>query len=93
MASFESHYAEMLDTGFEAVVDGMMSPESMPQGDRALYRAVFSRNAGTRATRGTDASLKDGAWSAQFWSEPFWNGKPTPGFEPGTPSLRVKSAR
>ena len=41
MASFESHYAEMLDEGFEAEVDGMTSPESMPQGDRALYRAVF----------------------------------------------------
>jgi hypothetical protein len=41
MTSFESHYAEMLDEGFEAEVDGMTSPELMPQGDRALYRAVF----------------------------------------------------
>lgn len=41
MVSFESHYAEMLETGLKAVVDSMTSPESVPQGDRALYRAVF----------------------------------------------------
>lgn len=41
MTSFESHYAEMLDEGFEAEVDGMTSPELMPSGNRALYRAVF----------------------------------------------------
>lgn len=41
MTSFESHYAAMLDEGFEAEVDGMTSPELMPQGGRALYRAVF----------------------------------------------------
>lgn len=41
MTSFESHYAEMLEEGFDSAVDGTTSPELMPQGDRALYRAVF----------------------------------------------------
>jgi hypothetical protein len=41
MTSFESHYAKMLDKGFEAEVDNMTSPESVPAGNRALYRAVF----------------------------------------------------
>jgi hypothetical protein len=41
MTSFESHHEKMLDKGFDAEVDGMTSPQSMPQGDRALYRAIF----------------------------------------------------
>lgn len=41
MTSFESQYEEMLDKGFDAEVDGMTSPQSMPHGDRALYRAIF----------------------------------------------------
>jgi hypothetical protein len=41
MTNFESHYAEMLDKGLKAEVDVMTSPELMPRGDRALYRAVF----------------------------------------------------
>jgi hypothetical protein len=41
MSAFESHYAQMLDKGFEAEVDDMTSPELTPQGNRALYRAVF----------------------------------------------------
>jgi hypothetical protein len=31
-----------------------------------------------------------GASSPPTVSKARWNGKPTPGFEPGTPSLRVK---
>lgn len=41
MSAFESHYAQMLDKGFESEVDDMTSPELTPQGNRALYRAVF----------------------------------------------------
>lgn len=41
MPAFESHYAQMLDKGFEAEVDDMTSPELTPQGNWALYRAVF----------------------------------------------------
>jgi hypothetical protein len=41
MLDFESHYAQMLDKGFGTEVDHMTSPELTPQGDRALYRAVF----------------------------------------------------
>lgn len=41
MPSFAETYDSMLARGFSAEVDSLTSPERQPQGDRAVYQAVF----------------------------------------------------
>jgi hypothetical protein len=66
MTTFGSHYSKMLDKGFEAEVDSLTSPESVPQGDRALYRAVFRG----MQVHGLPEELKVGGASLRFCQGP-----------------------